>query len=110
MNRPGPDISCSMDPLALSDLVEGSRVLFECRGGKKGPVDAEKSTIDFAFASVVAIKDIKAGENLNEENIWVKRPRGGDFNASDFEKLLGKKAKLTVNAGSQLKRSQILID
>ena len=110
LDRPGPDISCSMDPESLTDLIMGSRVLFECRGGRKGPVDEEKSTIDFAFASVVATKDIKAGENLSEQNIWVKRPGGGDFSASDYELLLGKKVKISVDGGSQLKRSHVLFD
>ena len=33
----------------------------------------------FAFASVVAIKNIKKGSMLNKKNIWVKRPGTGDF-------------------------------
>ena len=31
-------------------------------------------TIDFAFATVVTIRDIKAGDSFTKENIWVKRP------------------------------------
>ena len=46
----------------------------------KNPIEEEKQTIAFAFASVVAIRDIKKGQNLTKkENIWVGRPGNGDF-------------------------------
>jgi N-acetylneuraminate synthase len=103
MNRPGPDISSSMDPVALTSLIEGSKVIFSARGGVKGPVEAEAATIAFAFASVVATRDINPGELLNEENIWVKRPGGGDFNVSDYEALLGRTAARKISGGFQIK-------
>ena len=103
MDRDGPDIVCSMDPQALSDLIAGSKNIFAARGGSKGPVAAEAGTINFAFASVVAIRSIEAGERLSERNIWVKRPGNGDFLASDYDDLLGKKAARAVAEGSQLK-------
>jgi N-acetylneuraminate synthase len=34
MDRPGPDIVCSMDPQALSDLIQGSKIIFSARGEK----------------------------------------------------------------------------
>ena len=108
MDRPGPDIVCSMDGLALSNLIEGSKVIFKARGGKKGPVDAEEPTIAFAFASVVAIDDIEPGQLLTKENIWLKRPGGGDFSVSDYELLIGKKASVFIRKGFQLKKTDIL--
>lgn len=110
MEREGPDIVCSMDPLALTELINGSRIVFAARGGDKGPVDAEAPTIAFAFASVVAIKDIQSGEKLTEENIWVKRPGGGDFNVLDYDVLLGKKACAPIKRGYQLRMEQIAVD
>jgi N-acetylneuraminate synthase len=107
MDRIGPDISCSMDPIALSELVEGSLNIYNARGSNKEPVAEEAPTIAFAFASVVAIKDIKIGETLNEDNIWVKRPGGGDFNADEYESLIGKKAIKDIECGYQIKKSQI---
>ena len=41
-------------------------------GGKKEAAKEEQATIDFAFATVVAIKDILNGEKFSHENIWVK--------------------------------------
>jgi len=107
MEREGPDIVCSMDPKALSDLIEGSRILFAARGGDKGPVEAEAPTIAFAFASVVATRDIQPGEVLSEDNIWVKRPGGGDFGVLDYEGLMGQEALLPIKRGYQIKKTQI---
>ena len=107
MDRPGPDIICSMGPSALSELIEGSRIIWSARGGDKTAVYAETPTIAFAFASVVAIKDIAKGQTLTEENIWVKRPGGGDFNTLDYESLLGWIANKKIDRGFQLKRSDV---
>lgn len=107
MDRPGPDIVCSMDPEALSELIEGSTYIFKERGGDKGPVDAEAPTIAFAFASVVAIKDIAAGEPLTDANIWVKRPGGGDFGAADYDGLLGRKTGQAIARGAWIQRSDL---
>ncbi|AOS44981.1 N,N'-diacetyllegionaminic acid synthase [Lacunisphaera limnophila] len=107
MDRPGPDIVCSMDPGALRELIEGSRILFEARGGDKAPVAAEAPTIAFAFASVVVIRDIAAGETFSEANIWLKRPGGGDFGVGDYPGLIGRTAKRPVRAGVQLRRDDL---
>jgi len=108
MDRPGPDIVCSMDPVTLKELIEGSKIIFAARGGEKGPVEAEAPTIAFAFASVVAIRDIAPGQKLTEENIWVKRPGGGDFTVLDYEALLGKISKVSIPRGLQIKKSDVL--
>jgi N-acetylneuraminate synthase len=107
MERPGPDIICSMDPRALKELIEGSNVIFEARGGDKAPVAAEAPTIAFAFASVITIQDVAKGELLTEDNIWLKRPGGGDFNASDYDSLLGKRTTSNIAKGSRIKREHL---
>lgn len=107
MEREGPDIICSMDPKALSELIEGSRIIFSARGGEKHPVAEEAPTIAFAFASVVAIRDIARGEMLTEDNIWVKRPGGGDFSVIEYDNILGKIACEKITKGMQLKRDHI---
>lgn len=107
MSRPGPDIICSMDPFALKDLIEGSHNIFEARGGEKTSIDAEAPTIAFAFASVVVTADLDAGEVLTEDNLWLRRPGGGDFSAADYDNLLGKKLLTSVRRGARLKISHI---
>lgn len=110
MDRPGPDINCSMDPYALADLIHGAGTIFEARGDSKAAVAEEAPTIAFAFASVVSLCDIPAGQKLSKENIWVKRPGGGDFLASDYEALLGKVAARDITGNSQIKRIDLVLD
>ena len=74
MDRQGPDIVCSMDEKMCKDLIANSKIIKSMLGGSKEPAKEEKVTIDFAFATVVSIKDIKAGDKLTNDNIWVKRP------------------------------------
>lgn len=107
VDRPGPDISCSMDPHALRDLIHGSEIIFRARGGSKGAVPEEEVTIRFAFASVVSVRPIRQGEELTRENIWVKRPGTGAFPAEQYEKLLGMRAASDIPADVQLRHEHV---
>ena len=107
MERKGPDIVCSMNPTALSELIVGSKVIKQAMGGQKEPLEIEKPTIDFAYATVVTIKEVKAGEKFSMENIWVKRPGTGEILAAEFESLLGKKASRNVPNDTHLKIKDI---
>jgi sialic acid synthase SpsE len=102
MERTGPDIICSMDENECKKLVKGSELIWSMRGGTKKPADEEQVTIDFAFATVCTIKDIKKGEVFTMENIWVKRPGTGEILAEKFEVLLGKKATDNIISDVQL--------
>ncbi len=99
---PGPDVPISIDPTELKQLVDGSRAIHAALGGSKSILAEEKPTIDFAYACVVSIRDIQAGETLSAENIWVKRPGTGAIKAVHFESLLGKTAKRAITKDSQL--------
>lgn len=107
MDRPGPDIVCSMNPTACLELIEGSRIIHTMLGGKKEPAKEEQVTIDFAFATVVSIKHIAAGELLTMDNIWVKRPGTGPILAEHFESLLGKTATRTIEIDSFIDWSDV---
>lgn len=107
MSREGPDIVNSMDPLSAKDLVEGSKLLKESRGGTKGPIKEESSVIEFAFSSVVTIKEIKQGEIFTHDNLWVKRPGTGHFDAKDFNNILGKRAAKDIAHDQQLQPEDI---
>lgn len=92
MDRPGPDIVCSMDPRALRELIEGASLLQRERGGTKGLTEAEIPTARFAYATVVTIRNIGEGEPFTKDNLWVKRPGTGAFVAEAYDSLLGKLA------------------
>ena len=49
-------------------------------------------------------------EVLTEENIWVKRPGGGDFSVLDYDNLLGQRAAAPIAKGRQIKRDQVVLD
>lgn len=106
--RTGPDIVCSMDANECKALVEGSKEIWQMRGGSKGPAKEEQVTIDFAFATVCTIAPIEKGDVFTKENIWVKRPGTGEIFAEDFNSLLGKYANRDIASDTQLKREDIL--
>jgi N-acetylneuraminate synthase len=105
--RTGPDIVCSMDENDCKELIEGSNLIWQMRGGTKEPAKEEQVTIDFAFATVVSIKSIKKGEIFTKENIWVKRPGTGEIFAESFNDIIGKKSKTAINNDEHLTWSQI---
>lgn len=103
----GPDINISMSPIELKELIEGSRAIHLALGGNKDILIDEQPTIDFAYACVVAIKDIHQGEVLCAENIWVKRPGTGEIKAVHYQSILGKSAMQSIKTNQQLKWSHI---
>ncbi len=108
MNRPGPDIVCSMDEKACSELILASNEIWQMRGGEKKPAEEEQVTIDFAFATVCSIAPIMKGEVFTKENIWVKRPGTGKILAEHFNDILGKKAATTIENDQQLDWNDII--
>jgi N-acetylneuraminate synthase len=103
----GPDISSSMDPSELKELIKAVKEVYLSRGNFKQPLTQEKKTINFAFSSVTALENIKKGEKLNYENIFTIRPSGGYFGPNDYYKIIGKKAKKDIKKGTQLKKNDI---
>jgi sialic acid synthase SpsE len=107
MFRKGPDIVCSMDEKACRDLIESSAKLHSELGGSKGPAAEEQVTIDFAFATVVTIAPVKAGEAFTPQNLWVKRPGTGKILAERYEELLGRRATRPIPADEHLSDEDI---
>lgn len=104
---PGPDVPISIDPRELGELVRGSSAIFEALGGKKEILPEEQPTIDFAYACVVTLRDIAAGEPLNRQNVWVKRPGTGEIRAAHYESIIGKSVRRALGKNEQLRWSDI---
>lgn len=102
MDRVGPDICCSMDQASLCELLQAAREVPLMLGGEKGPAPEEQVTMDFAFASVVTIRPVKAGEAFTQENIWVKRPGTGEIPAEQFPDVLRATAAIDIPTDTQL--------
>ncbi len=107
-NWPGPDVSISIDPIELKDLIEGTRAIHSALGGSKSILPEEKPTIDFAYACVVSIRPIKQGEMLSSDNIWVKRPGTGEIKAVHFKDLIGRRVKHNIPEDTQLKWADLV--
>jgi len=103
----GPDMSASLDPKELNELVTGSKIIFNSMKGKKKAVKEEKKTIAFAFASISSTKKIKKGDVFSKDNIFPLRPGNGYFKIRDFDKILGKRAKKDIPKGHQLRKKDV---
>lgn len=104
---PGSDVPISIDPSELGQLVAGSRAIHAALGGSKQILPGEQPTIDFAYACVVTTRDVKAGEKLSPENIWVKRPGTGEIKAIDYERLFGAVVQCDLPKNAQLKWADV---
>jgi N-acetylneuraminate synthase len=102
IQRTGPDIVCSMDEKACTELIKDTKEVWQMRGGKKEPSKEEQVTIDFAFATVCTIAPITKGDILTKDNIWVKRPGTGKILAEHFKSLIGKVALRDIENNVQL--------
>lgn len=105
--RPGPDVICSMNEIELKELINLAKNIRKMFGGNKEAAKEEQVTIDFAFATVVTIRPIKAGEIFTKENLWVKRPGTGEILAEEYKNILGKKAVCNIDNDTQLEWNMI---
>ena len=98
----GPDNIISITPNILKRLITESKSIWESLEEDFSVLKEEKPVINFAYASVVAIKEIKKNEIFNHNNIWVKRPGNGKILSKDFKKVLGKRAKRNIPINKQI--------
>lgn len=108
MDRPGPDVICSMDEQRCKELIAAAKDIPKMLGGKKEATKEEQVTIDFAFATVVTIKPIKKGDLFTKDNLWVKRPGTGEIPAEEYELLLGRRAAVDIDNDTQLTKRMII--
>lgn len=103
-SRKGPDISASVNTQQMIELIKGVNLIQKAIPGSIKPIAREKKTANFAFASVVANKELKKGTILNKNNIWVRRPGNGDFSAGQYYSLIGKKIKSNIKKNTQIRK------
>jgi len=74
----GPDHAASLEPADFARMVEGIRRMEVALGfEEKRPTPSELANRDVARKSLVAGKDIRAGEPFGEDNLAAKRPGSG---------------------------------
>lgn len=96
-----------MNPERCRDLIAKARALHLMRGGKKEPAAEKQVTMDFAFATLVTIAPVQAGEPFTAENLWAKRPRTGSVPAERYEQTLKKRARRNIAIDTHLTTDDI---
>ena len=92
-NLEGPDHAASLEPDELKKMVESIRNIEQALGdGVKKPSSSETKNKTAARKSIVAAKNINAGELFSEENLTVKRP-GNGISPMQWDAVIGTKAK-----------------
>ena len=105
--RSGEDISCSMDPAELRHLVDRSREIHIAARNPKQRSAPEEEVYRFARGSIVADRDLKAGDTLTEVDIWARRPGTGEISADQFDTLLGRQINCDIPRNTQLRWSDL---
>jgi N-acetylneuraminate synthase len=105
----GPDHRASIEPDELGELTKGVRAVFDALGDKREILDVEREVVAWARESVVTVKPIKKGQTITKDHVWVKRPGPGKegIPAKELDLVIGKKAKVDLQADRQVRRSDI---
>ncbi len=101
-NLPGPDHVASLEPAELTAMVAGIRQVEAALGtAHKGPSAVEWGNRTIARRSLVAARDISAGELWTVDNLTAKRP-GGGLSPMRYWELLGCPAARNYRADEML--------
>jgi N,N'-diacetyllegionaminate synthase len=91
-NMEGPDHKASLEPDELKAMVSAIRNIEKALGdGVKRTTPSEAKNKDIARKSIVAARNIKAGEIITEKDIEIKRP-GNGISPMRINEVIGKKA------------------
>ena len=95
---PGPDHRASLEPEELKSMVVAIRNIEKAisKSGLKEPSKSELKNKEVARKSIVSAREIKKGEEFNEENLTIKRP-GNGISPMEWDHVLGQKAKRDFN-------------
>jgi sialic acid synthase SpsE len=97
----GVDSTFSIEPSELEALViESERAFLSLGSVYYGVQDVELKSLRFK-RSLYVVEDIKAGDVFTKDNLRVIRP-GDGMQPKYYEQVLGKEARLHINAGTPL--------
>ena len=90
---PGPDHKASLEPAELKSMVAAIRNIEQALGdGVKRPSASEALNKPVARKSLVAARDIRAGETFSAANLTAKRP-GTGVSPMRWDEVIGRKAR-----------------
>lgn len=97
----GPDQSVSIDFFEMAILVDGIRKIEASLGSEKMIHKEEDQIREWAFRSLVSTREISAGEIINEDMVWSKRP-GTGLPSYLRDRIIGLKAKRNIPTNTLL--------
>lgn len=98
----GPDHKASLEPAEFKSMVEAIRLVEKSLGdGLKKPTLQELEIMPAVRRSIVAARDIRAGERITGECLTVKRP-GTGISPMFWDFLLGREARCDIPADAVL--------
>ncbi|MFT3788212.1 MAG: N-acetylneuraminate synthase family protein [Tepidisphaeraceae bacterium] len=99
----GPDHAASADPAQFAAYVRAIRLADELRGdnGARRVLEVERDVRKLSRQSIVARREIAAGESVAEDDLTVQRP-GTGVPASDWTKVVGRITRAAIPAGTIL--------
>ena len=96
-NLPGPDHIASLEPVELTSMVRAIRNIELALGdGVKAPRPSELKNIHVIRKSIVASRNIQAGDIFTEENITAKRP-GYGLSPMQWDDVIGTESTRSYN-------------
>jgi N,N'-diacetyllegionaminate synthase len=99
---PGPDHRFSADPAELQALVRAIRDVEQNLGdGSLALTADERRVAELCHRSIVAARDIAAGETLSDADVAFKRP-GAGLMPYQIDSVLGRRARRAIPAGSMI--------
>jgi N,N'-diacetyllegionaminate synthase len=99
----GPDHKASLEPNELKTMVNAIRTIEKAMGdGIKRAAESEIDTIKIARRSLVAARDIKAGETVLSDDILIKRP-GSGIPAEFKDIIVGMQLESDINVDSVIR-------
>ena len=108
-NDTGPDASSSLEIAEIAQLVTSVQTISKAL---KNPIDKSDNSkftdLKNIFEKSLAVnKDLKKGHMLQFEDLEAKKPKGFGINATDFERIIGKKLKQDLNCWDFLTADKI---
>lgn len=103
---PGPDQSVSLNFHEFNDLVSGIRIIESASGDSKRVHEKEKAIREWAFRSVVAVKEIPAGKVIEQSDVWTKRP-GTGIPSARISDVIGRTSKVRIKENTLLNWDQL---
>lgn len=97
----GPDDSFSLEPAELKALCDGAKTAWQSLGQiDYGRKSSEQGNVKFR-RSLYAVKDIKAGDMISEENVRSIRP-GYGLAPKYWDEIVGKVVRTAIKRGSAI--------